>query len=209
MAEPAKFLFDVDFSKPGSRHDSATAADIARRVAEAEARGHRAGMAAGLAQASAESARRGAVALEQISAAIGAIAGRFAETEARMEAEAVDVALAVARKLAAELTRSEPLAELSALVADCMRHLVSTPHLVVRVSEASYSDAKESVELIAQRYGFQGRLIILAEPDIAVGDCRIEWADGGIVLDSAATEAKISELVERYMASRQATENAR
>ena len=43
---------------------------------------------------------------------------------------------------------------------------------------------------------------MLAEPDIATGDCRIEWADGGVVLERAAIEAKISELVGRYLASR-------
>ena len=44
--------------------------------------------------------------------------------------------------------------------------------------------------------------MILAEPDIAPGDCRIEWADGGVVLERAAIEATISELVGRYLASR-------
>jgi flagellar assembly protein FliH len=55
---------------------------------------------------------------------------------------------------------------------------------------------------MAKQSGFQGRLIILAEPEIATGDCRIEWADGGVVLERAAIDAKISELVGRYVASR-------
>ena len=46
------------------------------------------------------------------------------------------------------------------------------------------------------------RLVILAEPDIAHGDCKIEWADGGMVLERASIDAKINELVGRYMASR-------
>ena len=54
----------------------------------------------------------------------------------------------------------------------------------------------------ATHAGFEGRMVILAEPTIATGDCRIEWADGGVVLDRAAIEAKISELVGRYLASR-------
>ena len=44
--------------------------------------------------------------------------------------------------------------------------------------------------------------MILAEPGIVTGDCRIEWADGGVVLERATIEAKISELVGRYLASR-------
>ncbi len=209
MGEPAKYLFDLDFSNPSSRGDAATAADVARKIAEAEARGHRNGVAAGLAQANAESARRSAVALEQIAAAMGTVAGRFTDVEARMESEAVEVAIAVARKLCAALMGREPLAEAMELVADCMRHLVSTPHLVVRVNDTLYESTKAGVEQIAQRYGFEGRLVILAEPEIAHGDCRIEWADGGIVLDRAATEAKIAELVDQYMASRRVTETAK
>jgi flagellar assembly protein FliH len=208
MGEPAKYLFDLDFSNPSSRGDAASAADVARKVAEAEERGHRNGLAAGLAQANAESARRSAVALEQIAAAMSNVAGRFNDVEARMESEAVEVAIAVARKLCATLMSGEPLAEAMALVADCMRHLVSTPHLVVRVNDALHESTKASVEQIAHRYGFEGRLVILAEPEIAHGDCRIEWADGGIVLDRATTEAKIAELVGQYMASR-VTETAK
>jgi flagellar assembly protein FliH len=209
MGEPAKYLFDMDFSNPSTRTDAATAADYARKIADAEARGHRNGMAAGLAQANAESARRNAVAVEQIASIMATVAGRFSDVEMRMESEAVEVAIAVARKLCTALMTREPLAEAMALVADCMRHLVSTPHLVVRVNDAAYEDTKASIEAIARRYGFEGRLVILAEPEIASADCRIEWADGGIVLDRAATEAKIAELVDRYMASRSATETVK
>ena len=208
MGEPAKFLFDSDFSNSSLLNDAAGAADVARKVADAEARGHRNGVAAGLAQANAESARRNAIALEQIASAMAVVASRFNDVETRMESEAVEVAIAVARKLCAALMSSEPLSEAMALVAECMRHLVSTPHLVVRVNDALYEDTKRSVEAIAHRYGFEARLVILAEPDVASGDCKIEWADGGVVLDSATTEAKISELVDRYMASRHATEIA-
>ena len=98
-----------------------------------------------------------------------------------------------------------PLTEMTALVGDCFRHLVSTPHLVVRINDALYEAARERIETMARQSGFQGKLVILAEPEIATGDCRIEWADGGVVLEREAIEAKISELVGRYMASRNQT----
>ena len=75
----------------------------------------------------------------------------------------------------------------------------------VRVHASAAYEVREwdtRIELLAAQAGFEGRLVILAEPAIATGDCRIEWADGGVVLDSAAIEAKISELVGRYLASR-------
>jgi len=203
MAAPAKFLFDTDFSTPDrARERAATPAEIAQKIADAEARAYRAGHDAALREAKVESDRRSALALEQIGVAIKGIAARFAGIETRMETEAVDVAVAVARKLCTELIAREPFGEITALVSDCFSHLVSTPHLVVRINDALYEAGREQIERIAAQSGFQGRLVILAEPTIATGDCRIEWADGGVVLERAAIEAKINELVGRYLASR-------
>ena len=203
MAAPAKFLFDTDFSAPDrSREKAATAAEIAQKVAAAEARAYRDGFDAGQREAKAESDRRTALALEEIKIALQGIAARFAGIETRMETEAVDVAVAVARKLCGELIAAEPLCEISGLVAECFSHLVATPHLVVRINEQLYEFAHQRIDQLAKASGFQGRLVILAEPEIATGDCRIEWADGGVVLERAAIEGKINELVGRYVASR-------
>jgi flagellar assembly protein FliH len=108
----------------------------------------------------------------------------------------------VARKLCGELIAGEPLGEITRLVSDCFSHLVATPHLVVRINDRLYETARERIERLAKQSGFEGRLVILAEPEIDTGDCKIEWADGGVVLERAAVEARIDELVGRYMASR-------
>jgi flagellar assembly protein FliH len=203
MAAPAKFLFDMDFSAPDkSRERPATPSEIAQKIASAEARAYRDGYDAGQREAKAESDRRAALALEEIGIGIKDIEARFSGIETRMETEAVDVAVAVARKLCSELILREPLGEITALVSNCFSHLVSTPHLVVRVNDSLYEIARERVERLARQNGFEGRLVILAEPEIESGDCKIEWADGGVVLERAAIEAKINELVGRYMASR-------
>ena len=203
MAAPAKYMFDMDFAAPDKTREKApTAADIAQKVANAEAKAYRDGFDAAQREAKAESDRRAALALEEIGIAIKGIAQRFAGIENRMETEAVDVAVAVARKLCSELIAAEPLAEITGLVSDCFSHLVSTPHLVVRISDSLYEEARERIEKLAKQSGFEGRLVILAEPSIATGDCKIEWADGGVVLERAAIETKINELVGRYMASR-------
>ena len=203
MATPAKFLFDMDFGAPDkTRERPATPSEIAQKIAAAEARAYRDGYDAAQREAKAESDRRTALALEEINVAIQGIAIRFAGIETRMETEAVDVAVAVARKLCSALIANEPLGEVTGLVSDCFSHLVSTPHLVVRINDSLYEVTREQIERLAKQSGFEGRLVILAEPEIATGDCRIEWADGGVVLERVAIEAKIDELVGRYMASR-------
>src|ERR1700688_3427009 len=207
MAAPAKFLFDRDCGAPDkTRERPATPSEIAQKIASAEARAYRDGFDAGQREAKAESDRRTALALEEIGIAIQGIAARFSGIETRMETEAVDVAVAVARKLCSELVAAEPLGEITGLVSDCFSHLVSAPHLVVRINDSLYEAARERLERLTKQSGFAGRLVILAEPDIETGDCKIEWADGGVVLERAAIEAKINELVGRYMASRDQAE---
>jgi flagellar assembly protein FliH len=202
MASPAKFLFDTDFAAPDKSRERPTQAEMAQKIAAAEAKAYRDGYDAGQREAKAESDRRSALALEEIKIAMQGIAARFAGVERRMETEAVDVAVAVARKLCSELIAAEPLGEVTGLVAECFSHLVTTPHLVVRINDQLYEAARERIERLAKPSGFQGRLVILAEPNIPTGDCKIEWADGGVVLERAAIDAKIDELVGRYMASR-------
>ncbi len=207
MGAPAKFLFDVDFAAPAQDPNAAkehvvTAEEIAKQVADAEARSYRAGFDAAQREAKVQSDRQMAQALAGIESSVATIAKNFAVVENRMETEAIEVAFAVARKLCTELMAAEPLTEVTALVSDCFRHLTSTPHIVVRINDSLYDSARERIEQLAKRNGFEGRLVILAEPDIPTGDCKIEWADGGVTLDRAAIETKINELVGRYLASR-------
>ena len=75
--------------------------------------------------------------------------------------------------------------------------------MVVRVGADIYEAAKDKLEEIARARGFEGRLVVLAEPAMAPGDCRIEWADGGVARDRAATLAAIDDAVGRYVAAPQ------
>jgi len=42
----------------------------------------------------------------------------------------------------------------------------------------------------------------MSDESLAPGDCRIEWADGGIIRESTATASAIDETVARYIAAR-------
>jgi flagellar assembly protein FliH len=203
MSAAPKFLFDVDFGPAAEVKSTAVpAAEHAAALAEAEARGYRAGMNAAEAEARTEAERRLALAFERIAGGVEQLRASLRQVEDRFEAEAVEVALAVGRKLAADLIDKEPFAEITALADQCFREMISAPHIVVRVNTELYSDAKQRLEEIARARGFEGRLVVMSEGDIAPGDCRIEWADGGLKRDRVATEAAIADAVGRYVAAR-------
>jgi flagellar assembly protein FliH len=200
MGAPVKYLFEDDFAA-GSAATAKPVVPLATHEAEL-ARVQTEAYRNGLAAAEVKIEGRAAAACERIAQAIAALTQQLGAVEARLEAESVEVAVAVARKLAPELVAAEPLAEIEALAASCFRQLIAAPHVVVRIAEPTYEAAHKRLEEIARLHGFEGRLVVLAEPGIALGDCRIEWADGGLARDRAATETAIGEAVGRYVAVR-------
>jgi flagellar assembly protein FliH len=204
MTAPTKFMFDTDFAGGPRKpvEPMITLAEHQVRLAEVETASLKRGYAQGQNDAQVEVNRRIAATLDNVAKSMAAANEALQAIEARLECEAVEVAVAVARKLAPTLVAREPFAEIAALASDCFRQLVAAPHIVVRVNDAVYATAKESLEDIARARTFEGRLVVLAEPDIAVGDCRIEWADGGLNRDNAATDAVIGDAVTGYIGAR-------
>jgi flagellar assembly protein FliH len=202
MKATAKYLFDEDFAS-GER-PTITLVEHERRRADAESQAYRTGFAAGQEQAQQDTAQHIAATLAVIAEGLGRLDGALTAIETRLETEAVEVAVAVAAKLAPALIAREPFAEISALATESFHHLVSTPHVAVRVGPSVYDAVKEKIEEIARSLGFEGRLAVTPDESLEPGDCRIEWADGGIIRNQAATASAVDEMVGRYISARSA-----
>ncbi|MEJ1160862.1 FliH/SctL family protein [Prosthecomicrobium sp. N25] len=214
MAAPARFLFDLDFAAPPPKPAEEIVeavpetpkveldfhlAEVAAAEARARAEGYEEGRRAAEVRAAERLADEAAVLVASSRALLAALeADRLA-----IEKQAVDLAMAAARKLAGALVDREPTAAVRALLAECLGPLRKSPHLVLRLREDSAEAVRASVDRIARETGFEGRIVILGEPEIARGDCRIEWADGGIVRDSAAIAAGIEAAVQQYFTARE------
>jgi len=200
MKATAKYLFDVDFA--AGEKPTITMVEHERRRADAESQAYRQGFNAGEQQAHQEASKRMADALSVIADGLGRLDSALTAIETRLETEAVEVAVAVAAKLAPALIAREPFAEIAALATECFHHLVSTPLVTVRIAADIHETAKGQIEEIARSNGFDGRLAVMSDESLAPGDCRIEWADGGIIRESTATASAIDETVARYIAAR-------
>lgn len=217
MTAPARFLFDLDFTRPEPKtapaeperpridldqHLAEMVALEERVRAEAYEEGRQDGYVAGRGDAEVRAAERLADEAAALAAAARSLLGALDADRTAIERTAVDLALAAARRLAATLIDREPLAEIRALLADCLGPLRKAPHLVVRLSAADADALKPHVDRIARETGFEGRIVILGEEDVRRGDCRIEWADGGILRDTTRLRAEIDGAVERWFAGR-------
>ncbi len=205
MSRPVPFLFDVDFGRPAQPAAAAAPLPAApgsialdeheAALADAEASGYRRGEADG------RRAAREAEAARLISAveALGArLSEAFMEADTRAEAterDAVALALAFAQKFAAAAAKRFPLAEIQAAAETCFAELRSAPHLAVRVAPDFVEAVRAELTATAQERGFAGRLVVLGDPDVAEGDARLEWADGGVVRDGAAVARAVEQAI--------------
>jgi flagellar assembly protein FliH len=192
MTEARKFLFDRDFRAGVLTGEQAAAA-------KAEEAGYARGLADGQRLAAEAAAARLAEASEKLVGLTQALMAREAERTAAAENEVAHFALLFARKIAGDALLRFPLSLLEEAARECFRQLRGVPHLVARINEALVEDADAVMQRVAHENGFAGKIVVLGDPDIAPGDVRLEWADGGIVRDRAGLEAAIAEVVARTL----------
>jgi flagellar assembly protein FliH len=199
MANATKFLFGTDFRQP------APAPKDDRAIAEAESRGYARGLADGLRQAeteaqvrAAETQARMAAAMEHLAQAAGALLAAVDEHRSETEALAIDFAMTLGWKLAGQALAREPLAAIADAAARSFQHLRGVPHLAVRVNDTLVEPVDELMRSMALERGFEGRLVTLGDPDMAPGDVRLEWADGGLLREQSRIEEAVAQALRNH-----------
>lgn len=199
MGKPQRFLFDVSFDRlDPSEQDGAEA--LAPRFTQAELDAARAdGMAEGRTGALAESAQateaRLAGALESLTAAIERLVAERARIEGEIEHAAVTAIRTVLDRAVPALAAKDPLTELEAFVTRMLAEAFEEPRIVLRVDDSLFEPAKSRLPALSQAAGYAGKLVLLADPDLAVGDARIEWADGGAERDHRRLMADLDRIL--------------
>ena len=173
-----------------------------RRLLDAALAGARAeAFVQGRLEGEADSAARLAAALELASARLETLAVNLGAIEEAASAEAIRFAHAFSLKLAGRLLDSQPMAQIENAARAIFEDLRGQPHVAIRVAPELVDAAKERLASISRERGFDGRLIVLGEPEIPSGDVRIEWADGGIVRDRARTEQSLAACIDHALAA--------
>jgi flagellar assembly protein FliH len=225
MAVVRKFLFDNDFGdgapqsatgagvggKPGvkasiggimpaappppmfTEAEMQGACDIARR------QGEEAGAVRGRQEAVAAVDKQVASALSMIAQQTAAIAKSVAE-EAAAASQSVDLALAMVRKLHPALVERQGLAEIEAVLAQCLQSLKQEPRLVAYVHGTRMDALQEKLGQISTANGFEGRVVLIADDEMGESDCRVEWADGGVEREAGRIWRAIEAALTQYIA---------
>jgi flagellar assembly protein FliH len=201
-ATPAKFRFDLDLGHREERNSVVTEGAMTALLTNARAEGFQDGLADGQRSAVVRAAERLAHAAEILADHTAALNASLDDSRHATLSEAVDLAATIGRKLAAHLLAQQPTAEIEALITECLASLDAVPHLVIRCAPELADAVREIALARIANSGFSGRLVVLGDPDQALGDAKLEWVDGGLVRDRAALEAEIDARINKYLGAR-------
>jgi len=204
-----KFIFERQFPETPDRivplepkEPTLTMSEHARLLALAVAAARTEGIVLGRTEVEGEQTARLADAMEQVSRQLDRLCAELESIHEMASEEAIVFAGEFGRKLAGFLLDQAPMAAIEAAARSIFDDLRGHAHVAVRVAPELVDPARIALTGIAREKGFDGRLIVLGEPEIPPGDVRIEWADGGIVADRTASETMILAGIERALANR-------
>jgi len=193
-----KFTFDTEFKDAG---DVISRAAQARRkqtltteeIESLSARAREEGAASAQVRASEEINRTIAALVISLRAALDQ---SHAEVE-QIRAEATQLAFAAAKKIAPKALAALPAGDVEAALRGAMHQAIGEPRITLRAAPDVASVLEPRIADIAHEEGYEGRVMIAADPMIAGADCRIEWRGGGSERSEAAIEAALDALIER------------
>ncbi len=101
------------------------------------------------------------------------------------------------QKAVPALCRKDPAAEIEALVVRCLSEALDEPRIVLRVGDAVFDAIQSRLATMTEANGYAGKLVLIADPALADGDVRVEWADGGAERDTRRLMAEIDAILSR------------
>lgn len=200
MAEPLKFTFDTAFGTRSENEPVNESLPVITQedVDAARTQGFIQGREDGLAEASAQFNSESKAAFDKIGNGLAKLMASQSKTAADAVEQAENYALLIAQKIAKAALMQHPTLQVKALIDDCLSHINLMPHLVIRVNESMTQVIQTELQPIIAEKGFEGKLIIMGEENIALGDCAIEWADGGVAHNTQEIVKTISNKLVEY-----------
>jgi len=208
MTAKSLFLFDTTFDDPmASQAKKAGAVEAQSEVEEAptyseeelnaarqEARA--AGHEEGVREATEATENLVAAALTIIGERLSEIFEAQTKSSAATTQDAAAIAITIARKIFPDLNRRNLLGEIGRLVEVSLAGVMDEPRLIIHVNDKSRDALNAHIEELRHAKGFEGNIVLLGDPSIPPGDCRMEWSEGGAERNTAAMWQQIDEIVE-------------
>jgi len=196
---PAKYIFDLDMGEKPKNTRVVSDEDIAQMVEKARQEGYQKGFREGENGKQIRETQNLLSAANKLVSECIKISNNREQLEKEALTHAINLSTSIGRKLASKLIDAQPQVELEALIKECLTSLEDAPHLVIRCHPDLAKISQEVAEQQIQISGFSGKLVVMGDPDIALSDGKIEWADGGLIRDCKAINMQIDNAINNYL----------
>ncbi len=200
--EARKFTFDIEFRDQGDvvseaarvrRKQTMTTEELEAMCARAQNEGTKAATV------------RAAQDIDRtISAMVIALRAALDQSGSEIEkvrAEAAGLALAAAKKIAAAALALLPAGEVENALREAMHQAVGEPRVILRAAPDVVATLEARVSAVAHEEGYEGRVMLAADPALRGADCRIEWRGGGSERSQGAIETALDALIARHFSN--------
>lgn len=196
MSPAKKFTFDTEFA---GREDRMAPAARARQKQTLTTEELENLQTLARQQGESQATVRAAEALDHSIAALtiairAALDTSHAEIEA-VRAEAARLALAMARRIAPAALAALPAGDVENALRQAMHQAVAEPRLTLRAAPNVVEALETRIDAIAHEEGYEGRVMLAADPAMSGADCRIEWRGGGAERNEQAIEDALTALI--------------
>ncbi len=215
MAALKKYMFDLDFgamepmaplesSDQPLETEDAIAEDAPPPptfsefdLEEARRSGFAEGHDAGVAEASEVTERHQAEALAALAAGFAQVQKAQRDGIEGLRRDAVQLALTIVKKMLPTMAHRYGIDEIGGVIHECLMQIDDAQRLTVRAHPDLLEGVRAEAARVAEEAEFEGKVIYTADPKLALGDCRVEWGNGGGDRDQAMLLAEIETIITR------------
>jgi flagellar assembly protein FliH len=113
-----------------------------------------------------------------------------------LRAEAARLALAMAKKIAPAALAALPAGDVEIALRQAMHQAIAEPRITLRAAPQVTEVLEPRLAEIAHEEGYDGRMLIAADPAMTGADCRIEWRGGGAERSESTIEDALAALID-------------
>lgn len=193
-----KFMFDRSFDPGAIRPPERKPVTLKPDDYDAlKKESYEAGYAAGQQAGADEQARKLLAVMERIAGRLDEALALAESAKQKQESDARALALAVVRKILPDYAAKHGMEEIEAVLSRTLTEMIHEPRIVARVHESQFDEVNARIHALTTQKAYAGKIIVLADTDVRPGDCRIEWADGGIERNTESTMKDIESILQQ------------
>ena len=210
-----RFLFDLSFDDADLAHseqeieasgsqEAAGLIDIEadipsfseEQVDEARKLGFDEGLQAGLEKAKAENETSLGETLTNIHSLLEILLKNQNIDSTNTYSDAVKIALAVTKKCFPHQNIKHGFNEIEFMVREVLKETFDEPRVLIYINPKITEFMTDQIKAMTKEMNFDGQVVVLEDKEIMLGDCKVNWSNGGAERNVESTMNKIDQIVE-------------